>query len=298
MKFRIDNIEYNLKEKQDFSWLSEYGTVFSCIDQTGSGCILFGVESKDKKLFVKIAGANTMYAEVSQMESVDLLKKAVGNYKNIKHPNLIKLVDSFEKKDLYVAIFEWVDGECLFDHWNFEMYKQDSSIVTPAAKFNALDTSKKLDVIKKLFMFFIATKNAGFVAVDFYDSSIIYNFETDEVHFCDIDLFRKVPTYNNLGEGYFGTKRLKAPEENELGACIDEKTNMFTLGAIIFDMLSKKDNDNIKERYLKGHFIPCSFENFTLSKQSYDVLLKATSLNRNERFESLEEFFNAWENAR
>ena len=296
MKFRIDNIEYNLKEKQDFSWLSEYGTVFSCIDQTGSGCILFGVESKDKKLFVKIAGANTMYAEVSQMESVDLLKKAVENYKNIKHPNLIKLVDSFEKKDLYVAIFEWVDGECLFDHWNFEMYKQDLSIVTPAAKFNALDTSKKLDVIKKLFMFFIATKNAGFVAVDFYDSSIIYNFETDEVHFCDIDLFRKVPTYNDLGEGYFGTKRLKAPEENELGACIDEKTNMFTLGAIIFDMLSKKDNDNIKERYLKGHFIPCSFEDFTLSKQSYDVLLKATSLNRNERFENLEEFFNAWEN--
>ena len=298
MKFRIDNIEYNLKEKQDFSWLNEYGTVFSCIDQTGSGCILFGVESKDKKLFVKIAGANTMYAEVSQMESVDLLKKAVENYKNIKHPNLIKLVDSFEKKDLYVAIFEWVDGECLFDHWNFEMYKQDSSIVTPAAKFNALDTSKKLDVIKKLFMFFIATKNAGFVAVDFYDSSIIYNFETDEVHFCDIDLFRKAPTYNDLGEGYFGTKRLKAPEENELGACIDEKTNMFTLGAIIFDMLSKKDNDNIKERYLKGHFIPCPFENFSLSKQSYDVLLKATSLNRNERFESLEEFFNAWENAR
>ena len=298
MKFRIDNIEYNLKEKQDFSWLSEYGTVFSCIDQTGSGCILFGVESKDKKLFVKIAGASTMYAEVSQKESVDLLKKAVGNYKHIKHPNLIRLVDSFEKDELYVAIFEWVDGECLFDHWNFEMYKQDSSIVSPAAKFNALDTSKKLDVIKKLFTFFIAIKNAGFVAVDFYDSSIIYNFETDEVHFCDIDLFRKVPTYNDLGEGYFGTKRLKAPEENELGACVDEKTNMFTLGAIIFDMLSKKDKDNIKERYLKGHFIPCSFENFTLSKQSYDVLLKATSLNRNERFESLEEFFNAWENAR
>ena len=72
---------------------------------------------------------------------------------------------------------------------------------------------------------------------------------------------------------------------------------MFTLGAIIFDMLSKKDTDNIKERYLKGHFIPCSFENFTLSKQSYDVLLKATSLNRNERFDSIEDFYSAWKNS-
>ena len=33
--------------------------------------------------------------------------------------------------------------------------------------------------------------------------------------FCDIDLFRKMPTYNDLGKDYFGTKRLKAPEEKQ-----------------------------------------------------------------------------------
>ena len=49
------------------------------------------------------------------------------------------------------------------------------------------------------------------------------------------------------GEEYFGAKRLKAPEENELGAVIDEQTLLFTLGAIIFDMFSK--TSNIENRY-------------------------------------------------
>ena len=105
MKFLIDNIEYNLKEKQDLSWLSNYGKVFSCIDQTGSGCINFGVKGKEKKYFIKIAGAKTLYAEISQQESIDLLKSAVDNYKHIKHDNLIKLVDSFNKGEFFCSNF-------------------------------------------------------------------------------------------------------------------------------------------------------------------------------------------------
>ena len=89
----------------------------------------------------------------------------------------------------------------------------------------------------------------GMGIVDFYDSSIIYDFEKDIVSFCDIDLFRKAPTYNDIGEKYFGTSRLKAPEENILGSIIDEKTNLFTLAAIIFDIFS--DVNNILEKRKK-----------------------------------------------
>ena len=44
----IDGIEFKLKEYQDFSWLNDYGTVFNVIDETGSGCISFGIK-KDSK---------------------------------------------------------------------------------------------------------------------------------------------------------------------------------------------------------------------------------------------------------
>lgn len=288
IKLQIDNTEFKLKEYQDFSWLNHYGTVFSVIDETGSGCISFGVRKNNKKYFFKIAGAKTIKAEISEKESIALLKEAVKKYEDIKHPNLIKLIDSFSINEFFVAVFEWVEGECLFDHWNFDMYKEHPNLETPIKKFKRLPINKRINVVLKLFSFFETFIENGYVAVDFYDGSIMYDFENDLVTFCDIDLFRKIPTINDIGEAYFGTKRLKAPEENELGATIDELTSQFTLGAIIFDMFS--DVKNLEERYKEGIFIPNDIEDFELLKNVYNVLIKATSYNRNDRYKSIKEF--------
>ena len=38
-------------------------------------------------------------------------------------------------------------------------------------------------------------------------------------------------------------------------------------------------------------FIPNDFENFHLSREVYDVLLKATSYQRENRYESIKEFY-------
>jgi len=287
IKLKIDDIEFKLREYQDFSWLSNYGKVFSVIDETGSGCISFGIEKDNKKYFFKIAGAKTVEAEISEEESIKLLNNAVVKYKDIKHNNLIKYVDSFAYKELFVVIYEFAEGECLFDHWNFDRYKRSKEI-TPLMKFKSLSIEKRLNVVEKLFSFFETFIECGYVAVDFYDSSIIYNFINDEVTFCDIDLFRKLPTINDLGKDYFGTKRLKAPEENELNAPIDELTSEFTLGAIIFDIFSNVEN--IEERYEKGMFIPNNIETFQLSKTVYDVLIKSTSYDRDNRYSSIKEF--------
>ena len=293
IKQKIDNIEFKLREFQDFSWLNNYGKVFSVIDETGSGCISFGIEDNNKKYFFKIAGAKTIEAEVSQEESIKLLKEAVIKYKDIKHPNLIKYVKSFDYNDLFVVIYEYAQGECLFDHWNFEKYKKTKEI-TPSMRFKQLPIEKRLNVVYKLFSFFETFIDAGYIAVDFYDSSIIYDFKTDNVTFCDIDLFRKKKKKNDLGENYFGTKRLKAPEENRFNAIIDEKTSEFTLGAIIFDMFS--NITNIDERYKKGMFIQNDINEFELSKDIYDILLKATSYNKEDRFENIKEFEKTFKN--
>ncbi|MCX4365380.1 MAG: hypothetical protein OSJ70_06385 [Bacilli bacterium] len=292
IKLRIDNVEFKLREYQDFNWLNNYGKVFSVIDETGSGCISFGVEKGNKKYFFKIAGAKTVEAEISENESIILLKEAVKKYEDIKHPNLINLIDSFEVNEFFVAVFEWAKGECLFDHWNFNKYKEYSNLETPAEKLKRLAIDKRVNVVLKLFSFFETFIESGYVAVDFYDSSIMYDFENDFVTFCDIDLFRKTPTINDIGEDYFGTKRLKAPEENKLGATIDELTSEFTLGAIIFDMFSNVKNTD--ERYEKGIFIPNSIEDFELEQNVYDVLRKATSYDRNNRYKSIKEFHNAF----
>ncbi|MDE7268800.1 MAG: hypothetical protein K2N89_15185, partial [Lachnospiraceae bacterium] len=150
---KLDSITFRLKEFHDFSWLKKYGKAFWCVDETGSGCICIGMENADKKYFCKIAGVNTIEAEVTPEESVQILKDAVSLYDKLKHPNLVKIVEEYSYNEFYVVIFEWADGECLFDHWNFEKYKKDETIKSPKEKFKELPVNKKLNVVDILFSF-------------------------------------------------------------------------------------------------------------------------------------------------
>ena len=231
----INGISYRLRTAHDLSWLSNYGRVFSVIDETGSGCICFGVENPDGRFFFKIAGADTIEGEVSPAESVTSLKNAVQIYRDLAHPSLISLRDSFRHGELYAAVFDWADGEGLFDHWNFDKYSAEN-ITPPYQRFKKLPIDKRLNAVSDIISFLENTAAKGYVACDFYDGSLIYDFDRDKLTICDIDFFRKAPVVNSVGEDYWGTKRLKAPEEYIKGAVIDEATNVFTLGAIIFDI--------------------------------------------------------------
>ena len=53
-----------------------------------------------------------------------------------------------------------------------------------------------------LFSFLEHVNRKGYVAVDFYDGSIMYDFENHKMTLCDIDLFRKAPAVNDMGEGW------------------------------------------------------------------------------------------------
>ena len=294
---KLDSIEFRLKELHDFTWLKKYGTAFWVVDETGSGCICIGMEDAERKYFCKIAGVNTVEAEVSQKESVEILKEAVHLYYDLAHPNLIKIIEEYDYDQFYVVVFEWASGECLFDHWNFETYQRDTTIKSPKEKFKELPVGKKLKAVEVLFSFLQNVNQKGYVAVDFYDGSIMYDFSTDTITICDIDFFKKAPVVNDKGIEWFGTKRLKAPEEYIEGCAIDEQTNIFTLGALIFEFFGSFSDEEIQKRYCDNQFMPCSLMNWQLSEESYRVAAKAVSLNKSERYLSFSEFFYEWKAA-
>ena len=49
-----------------------------------------------KKYFCKIAGVNTIEAEVLPKESIEILKEAVRLYYELGHPNLVKKIEDYE----------------------------------------------------------------------------------------------------------------------------------------------------------------------------------------------------------
>lgn len=290
----IDGISFHLEKEHDFSFLTKYGKVFSIIDSTGSGCICFGIENKDKKVFVKAAGAHTTEAEVSAEESIHLLHKATELYKVLAHPHLIHLSEAYAIDDLFVAVYDYAQGECLFDHWNFDYYKAHPEVLTPWQKFFALPVDKKLSVTEVLFSFLMHCVQHGYVAVDFYDSSIMYDFNKDTVTLCDIDLFAKAPVINTVGVDYPGTRRFKAPEEYEKGALIDERTTVFTLAALLFSFFSTIEKEEMKKRYETKVVLPPHRSAFMLNDGAYAVLKKALSRNKEDRYASLSMFHEAW----
>ncbi|HDR7420904.1 TPA: serine/threonine protein kinase, partial [Bacillus cereus] len=96
---------------------------------------------------------------------------------------------------------------------------------------------------------------------------------------CDIDLYSKKPYINKMGR-LWGSSRFMSPEEFELNATIDERTNVFNMGAMAFSLLGGE-----KDR---------SFIKWEASKELYEVAYRAVNANRAERYASVIEFYEAW----
>lgn len=75
-----------------------------------------------------------------------------------------------------------------------------------------------------------------------------------------------------------------SPEEFELGAEINERTNVFNMGAISFGLL--------------GGELDRSFTKWDAGKELFDVAYRAVEGNKFARYSSVEEFYFAWQDAR
>lgn len=278
----LRNTSFQVKEAHDFKWLKDLGTVFAVFDQQDSGNISFGIENDGKKQFVKYAGAKTMQYEGKTEDAIVTLKEAVPLYYELEHESLIKIVDDFETSNGYAVLFDWFDGECLHPHWSFPPSKKYMNPQSPFYRFKQLPVTKKLAALNTIFHFHHHIEQKGYVAIDFYDGSILYDFQSDTTKICDIDLYAKKPYINTMGR-LWGSSKFMSPEEFELGAIIDGRTNVFTMGAMTL--------------YLLGTGSSCSLLNWEGTKQLYEVARKAVEQDREKRYESVAAFYQTWQEA-
>ncbi len=278
----INSVTFELKAEHDFSWLKSFGTVFAVFDQQDSGNICFGVAQAGVKRFIKYAGAKTVAYSGDPQTAVVRLKNAVPNYRVLKHPDLVDLVEGYQIGNGYAVVFDWFRGECLHSYWLFPPSEKYSNPASPNYRFNHLEIGKRLNCFGKIVAFHQFVETKGYVAIDFYDGCILYDFETDVMKICDIDFYAQKPYLNPLGR-MWGSKRFMSPEEFELGALIDEKTNVFSMGAIAFSIF--------------GGTLDRSIDQWVAGDSLYQVALKAASNNRDQRYASVTEFCDEWNKA-
>jgi serine/threonine-protein kinase len=100
-------------------------------------------------------------------------------------------------------------------------------------RFAHLCADRLLDVFDVLIDLHVALAAVGWVAGDLYDGCLIVDLDTTSLKVVDLDCYRRGPHVNDMGR-MFGSTRFMAPEELELGAVIDERTTVFTLGRLVW----------------------------------------------------------------
>lgn len=282
MLLQRDGIAFELLEEQDFSWLSAYGRVFRVFDRQDSGNLCFGVEGKYGRLFVKYAGARTVNSNYTPRDAIAALRAAAPLYDALAHPVLIKLLAHGPVGDGYAAVFEWFTGESLHAHWQFDEIPKYTDPRSPNVRLLRLPLTTQLRLIDRVFDFFVCMAQKGYVAVDFYDGSLMVDFDALDIRICDIDYFRPAPLVNDRGR-MPGSSRFLSPEEYELGASLDEITNVYALGALAFEWFGKNPS-RLRE-------------DWRAPMPLFEVAQKATSAERSQRYPSLAAFLEAWRGA-
>lgn len=264
----IDGVPYKLKSPFDFGFLGKYGKVFQVYDDQDSGNICFGTEKDGQRYFIKFAGAPAEQYNGTPADAVARLKATLPVYRDLRHRNLIEFVEAGEIGGGFMMAFRWVDGDCMG-----RMY--------PAAhrRFMQLPINARIAVFRDILSFLEYVVSQGYVAVDFYDGSILYDFETGKTTICDIDLFRRQPCINDMGR-MWGSSLFQSPEEYQLGAPVDEITNVYTAGATAFALFGEYKRTRDK---------------WQLSDGLFEVATRAVSDDRNQRQRSVRQLREEWE---
>jgi serine/threonine-protein kinase len=219
----VDRIDGPLEE-----FLHAQGEVFVSIRGHDSGNTSYGVTVGAQRWFVKHA---------EDVESIRRLESAIRFHGAVRQAAIIPLRGWLRTPAGLAIVHEWRDGEVLNDPLAPGGLPRDSH-GSAHARFRALPVPEIVAAVDVIIEAHAEVARHGFVAVDFYDGSIIYDFPRRRVHLCDLDSYRPGPYILDRDRQY-GSTRFMAPEEWRRDAVIDERTTVFTLGRTAFVLLSR-----------------------------------------------------------
>ncbi len=158
--------------------------------------------------FLKYAGARNLEYKGNVADAIQRLMKAKEIYEQIQHPLLVPYINCIQMQNGFCLKFHWIDGECMHNHWDFTPFEKHHSPNSPFVKLRQLSVMERLNILTQIFEFATYVESLGYVMVDFYDGSILYNFEQSKLMICDIDFFQKAPVFNEIGENFLGYSSL------------------------------------------------------------------------------------------
>lgn len=252
------------------AFVAQHARVFAVFDRNtqDSGNVSYGVQVGAQRWFVKTAGSPAdSRAFLRHDARVALLRNAVRVARALADPALPVLRNVIESAEGPLLVYDWLEGELL---------RTPGACVSDPnsalARFLRLSRAERRAALEAVFRVHVKLAERGYVASDFYDGCLLYDFVKRALFVIDLDNYRDAPFTNEMGR-MFGSTRFMAPEEHALGARIDQRTTVFTLGRTVQQFLAAGGE---------------------ASQGVAELIARACQTEPAQRFGSVLEFYGAW----
>lgn len=221
IRYQSDGVGFEVKEPHDFSWLNRFGRVFCAFDSLISGNLCFGVSDGRQKFFIKYAGAATKMYNGRPENAVRHLMKATPKYEDLKHPSVIPLLAQTALPQGHALVFPWFEGYAL------------APIDLHLKKLQALRLIDRLRMYDSLADAIVNANQKDYLAAGLAHQQILVNFDQALAVICSLNHFRRFPAIAPHPK-LPGSAWFVPPEGYRTGAPLDERSNVYALGALAF----------------------------------------------------------------
>jgi serine/threonine-protein kinase len=199
------------------------------------------------------------------------------------HPNIVITYDAGIENDVFFIALEYIEGSGLQAH---------------ARKWNLLPRSHVLEIIYNICYALDYIHNKGYMHLDIKPSNIMLT-KKGEVKLMDFGISRFLQEDQKDTTKTVGTSYYMSPEQAQSDPGLDHQSDIFSLGIVLYELLTGKrpfEGKNFYETIYKIiNMNPAAVKEHApdISPDLESVVSKAISKKKEERFQTAKEFAEA-----
>src|SRR5258706_4643048 len=237
----------------------------------------------------RIVAIKIMHGHLATDESfITRFKREAHTVGNLRHPNIVQVIDFDIQDDEYYMVMEFIQGDTL---------------KTLLQSRGALPVTEALDITIKLADALAYAHAEGMIHRDIKPANILFSKNNTPI-LTDFGIARIMDASGLTMSGAFvGTPSYVSPEAGR-GEPVDERADIYSLGIVLYEMLTGTvpyDADTPYALIMKHINDPLPMPrqfNAALPEAVERVVLKALAKNKEDRFQTATEFKTALENAK
>ncbi|MBR3719335.1 MAG: Stk1 family PASTA domain-containing Ser/Thr kinase, partial [Firmicutes bacterium] len=258
---------------------------YELLDKIGEGGMAVVFKARDRLLsrFVAIKILRPEYTKDSIF--IESFRRESQIAAGLIHPNIVNVYDVGKEGNIYYIVMELIEGQPLS-----EIIKEDG----------ALDPYRAADIARQVASALSMAHKHQLIHRDVKPHNIMITTE-GVAKITDFGIAKAVTGGTLVGEqkeAVMGSVHYFSPEQAR-GAYVDEKSDIYSLGIVLYEMLTGKvpfDGDtavSVAVKHMNEEMVPPTQLNPDIPQDLEDIVLKATSKLQTGRYRSADEMITA-----